>query len=86
MATQHDKKVKFNSKMTVSNTDGNLFSDSGPILVKNFADSPNYYDLDLSEQCVDIVFYEPNKKTVLIIARYFQKTAINILTGQQFFL
>ena len=45
MATLHEKNVKFNSKMTVSNTGGNLSTDSGLILVKEFMDSLNFSDL-----------------------------------------
>ena len=39
------KKVKFTSKMTVSNIVGNLSSDSGLILVKEFMDSLNFSDV-----------------------------------------
>lgn len=45
MATLHEKKVKFTSKMTVSNIVGNLSSDSGLILVKEFMDSLNFSDV-----------------------------------------
>ena len=36
--------MKFNSKLTVSNTGGNLSTDSGLILVKEFMDSLNFSD------------------------------------------
>ena len=52
MATLHEKKVKFNSKLTVSNTGGNLSTDSGLILVKEFMDSLNFSDL--SKQHLEI--------------------------------
>ena len=38
MTTLHNKHVKFNFKMTVSNTGGNLSTDSELILVKEFMD------------------------------------------------
>lgn len=43
MATLQEKHVKFNSKMVVSNTGGNLSSDAGLILVKEFMDSLGFY-------------------------------------------
>lgn len=43
MATLQEKYVKFNSKMVVSNTSGNLSSDAGLILVKEFMDSLGFY-------------------------------------------
>ena len=52
MATLHEKKVQFNSKLTVSNTGGNLSTDSGLILVKEFMDSLNFSDL--SKQHLEI--------------------------------
>ena len=52
MATLHEKNVKFNSKITVSNTGGNLSTDSGLILVKEFMDSLNFSDL--SQQFLEI--------------------------------
>lgn len=52
MATLHEKKVKFNSKMMVSNTGGNLSTDSGLILVKEFMDPLNFSDL--SKQHLEI--------------------------------
>ena len=45
MATLHEKKVQFNSKLTVSNTGGNLSTDSGLILIKEFMESFNFSDL-----------------------------------------
>ena len=44
--------MKFNSKLTVSNTGGNLSTDSGLILVKEFMDSLNFSDL--SKQHLEI--------------------------------
>ena len=52
MATLHEKKLQFNSKLTVSNTGGNLSTDSGLILVKEFMDSLNFSDL--SKQHLEI--------------------------------
>lgn len=43
MATLQEKHVKFNSKMVVSNTGGNLSSDAGLILVKEFMNSLGFY-------------------------------------------
>lgn len=45
MATLHEKKVQFNSKLTISNTGGNLSTDSGLVLVKEFMESLNFSDL-----------------------------------------
>ena len=45
MATLHEKKVKFNSKMTISNTGGNLSTDSRLILVKEFMGSLHFSEL-----------------------------------------
>ena len=36
MATLHENTLKFNQKMTVTNTGGNLSTDAGLILVKEF--------------------------------------------------
>ena len=45
MATLQEKRVNFNSKMTVSNTGGNLSTDAGLILVKEFMDSISFTKL-----------------------------------------
>ena len=45
MATLQEKRVNFNSKMTVSNTGGNLSTDAGLILVKEFMDSIGFTKL-----------------------------------------
>ena len=45
MATLQEKRVNFNSKMTVSNTGGNLSTDTGLILVKEFMDSIGFTKL-----------------------------------------
>jgi hypothetical protein len=39
MATLHENTLKFNQKMTVTNTGGNLSTDAGLILVKEFLHS-----------------------------------------------
>lgn len=39
MATLQEKRVNFNSKVTISNTGGNLSTDTGLILVKEFMSS-----------------------------------------------
>lgn len=45
MSTLHEKKVQFNSKLTISNTGGNLSTNSGLVLVKEFMESLNFSDL-----------------------------------------
>lgn len=45
MAILQEKQVNFNSKMTVSNTGGNLSTDTGMILVKEFMDSIGFSEL-----------------------------------------
>ena len=45
MATLHEKKVQFNSKLTISNKGGNQSTDSGLILVKEFMEFFNFSDL-----------------------------------------
>jgi hypothetical protein len=45
MATLHEKKVQFNSKLTISNKSGNQSTDSGLILVKEFMESLNFSGL-----------------------------------------
>ena len=45
MATLHEKKVQFNSKLTISNKGGNQSTDSGLILVKEFMESLNFSGL-----------------------------------------
>jgi hypothetical protein len=52
MATLHEKNMNSNSKITVSNTGGNLSTDSGLILVKEFMDSLHFSDL--SQQFLEI--------------------------------
>lgn len=45
MATLHEKRTKFNSKLTVTNTGGNLSTDTGLILIKEFMQSINFSEL-----------------------------------------
>ena len=45
MITLQEKKMQFNSKLTISNTGGNLSTDSGLILVKEFMESLNFSEL-----------------------------------------
>ena len=45
MATIQEKHVNFNSNMVVNNTGGNLSTDSGLILVKEFMDSISFSTL-----------------------------------------
>ncbi|WP_227004641.1 transposase [Jeotgalibaca arthritidis] len=45
MATLQEKHVNFNSKMVVNNMGGNLSTDSGLILVKEFMDSIGFSKL-----------------------------------------
>ncbi len=45
MATLHEKRVNFNSKVVVTNTGGNLSTDSGLIVVKEFMDSIGFSNL-----------------------------------------
>lgn len=45
MATLQEKRVKFNSKLLVSNTGGNLSTDAGLVLVKEFMDSLGFLSL-----------------------------------------
>ena len=59
MATLHEKKVQFNSKLTVSNTGGNLSTDSGLILVKEFMDSLNFSDLSKHRRLFDRFLRKP---------------------------
>lgn len=45
MATLQEKRINFNPKLTVSNTGGNLSTDAGLILVKEFMDSLGFLEL-----------------------------------------
>ena len=45
MATLHENTLKFNQKMTVTNTGGNLSTDAGLILVKEFFHSIGFEQL-----------------------------------------
>lgn len=45
MITLQEKKMQFNSKLTISNTGGNLSTDSGLILVKEFMESLSFSEL-----------------------------------------
>jgi hypothetical protein len=45
MATLHENTLKFNQKMTVTNTGGNLSTDAGLILVKEFLHSIGFEQL-----------------------------------------
>ncbi len=45
MATLQEKRINFNPKLTVSNTGGNLSTNAGLILVKQFMDSLGFLEL-----------------------------------------
>jgi hypothetical protein len=45
MATLHENTQKFNQKMTVTNTGGNLSTDEGLVLVKEFLHSIGFEQL-----------------------------------------
>ena len=45
MATLHENTLKFNAKMTVTNTGGNLSTDAGLVLVKEFLHSIGFEQL-----------------------------------------
>lgn len=93
MATLQEKHVKFNSKMVVSNTGGNLSSDAGLILVKEFMNSLGFYSfakqfLHFNE---DRIYWTHDNISLLeqllfqLIAGYSADSSVNLLKEDPIF-
>lgn len=93
MATLHENTLKFNQKMTVTNTGGNLSTDAGLILVKEFLHSIGFEQLMEKELHFQDSRLSPthSNETILeqlifqLIAGYDTDASANILRQDPFF-
>src|SRR5699024_7293985 len=93
MATLQEKCVNFNSKMIVSNTGGNLSTDTGMILVKEFMDSIGFSELAnrfLHMKEERLYWFHDNLSLLeqllfQLIAGYSADSSANLLKGDPIF-
>lgn len=94
MATLQEKRVNFNSNMMVNNTGGNLSTDSGLILVKEFMDS-----IGFSTLATHSLTFQDNRRhwfhdnislleqlLIQLIAGYVADSSANLLKENPIFL
>jgi hypothetical protein len=87
MATVHEKRANFNSKLVINHSGGNLSSDSGLILMKEFMDSIGFSELATKKLCFDDswLYYQHTNESLLeqllfqLIAGYSADSSANSL-------